>query len=123
VQLRSFYAHPSRVLLALDADSAPLALVALLVTGQVGEVRRLYVTPSQRTGGLGRRLVETLVDQANALGLNRLVLNTLPTMLHAQVLYRSLGFVETEPYVEKPTDGILYFQLLLKITHDKGGWN
>jgi hypothetical protein len=43
--------------------------------------------------------------------------------VHAQALYRSLGFVETEPYVEKPTDGILYFQLLLKFTHDKGGWN
>ena len=110
MQLRSFYADPSRVLLTLNDDGTPIAVVALLVTDRIGEIRRLYVAPQQRTSGLGRRVVETLITQATGLGLDRLVLNTLPTMVHAQELYRSLGFAETDPYVEKPTDGVLYFQ-------------
>lgn len=110
MQLRSFYAHPSRILLALDDDGAPVGVVALLVTDDVGEIRRLYIAPQQRTTGLGRRLVELLIAQASALGLVRLVLSTLPTMVHAQTLYRSLGFVDAEAYVDEPTDGVLYFQ-------------
>ena len=82
MQLRSFYAHPSRILLALNEDGAPVGVVALLVSDRVGEIRRLYVAPQQRTGGLGRRLVEMLITHARELGLNRLVLNTLPTMVH-----------------------------------------
>lgn len=113
MQLRTFYAHPSRILLALNDDGAAAGVVALLVTDRVGEIRRLYVDAHQRTGGLGRRLVETLITQARELGLDRLVLNTLPTMIHAQALYCSLGFTSTEAYVEKPTDGILYFMLQL----------
>ena len=109
MQLRSFYAAPSSILLAFDDANTPVAVVAMLVTGRVAEIRRLYVVPGQRTSGLGRRLTETLLAQARQLDLDRLVLTTLPTMVHAQALYRSLGFVETEPYVDKHTDGVLYF--------------
>lgn len=114
MQLRPFYAHPSRILLALDDEGKAVAVVALRVTDQVGEIRRLYVDPRQRTSGLGRRLVEVLISQATEIGLERLVLNTLPTMIHAQALYRSLGFVPIDAYVDKPTDGVLYFQRQLQ---------
>ena len=114
MQLRSFYATPSSILLAFDDADTPQAVVAFLVTDRVAEIRRLYVVPGQRTSGLGRRLTETLLAQARQLDLDRLVLTTLPTMVHAQALYRSLGFVETEPYVDKHTDGVLYFALDLR---------
>lgn len=116
MQLRLFYAPPSCILLAINDHNAPAGVVALLVTGRVGEIRRLYVDPQQRTGGLGRRLVETLITRATELGLDRLVLNTLPTMIHAQTLYRSIGFTTTDAYVEKPTDGVLYFQRQLRLS-------
>lgn len=115
MQLRSFYAPPSCILLAINDHDAPAGAVALLVTDRVGEIRRLYVDPQRRTGGFGRRLVEALIAQATELGLDRLVLNTLPTMIHAQTLYRSLGFTATDAYVEKPTDGVLYFQRQLRL--------
>ena len=117
MQLRSFYADPSRILLTFDGDATPVAVVALSIADQVGEVRRLYVDPNYRTSGLGRRLVEMLINQATEMGLDLLVLNTLPTMVHAQALYRSLGFTETDPYVDNPTDGILYFQRHLDKRH------
>ena len=110
VQLRSFYAAPSVLMLAFD-DTTPIGVVGLLILPEsTGEIRRLYVVDGRRTTGLGRRLVEQLIERARALGLTRLVLNTLPTMLHAQALYQSLGFIECDPYVYKPTVGVLYFE-------------
>ena len=114
MQLRSFYTAPSSILLTFDDVGTPLAVVAFLVTDRVAEIRRLYVVPGQRTSGHGRRLTETLLAQARQLDLDRVVLSTLPTMVHAQNLYRSLGFVGAEPYVDKPTDGVLYFALDLR---------
>ncbi len=110
VQLRSFYAAPSSLMLAFD-DTTAIGVVGLLILPEsTGEIRRLYVVEGSRTSGLGRRLIENLYEHSRALGLTRLVLSTLPTMLHAQALYRSLGFIECEPYVEKPTAGVLYFE-------------
>ena len=114
VQLRTFYASPSAILLAFDGDGVAVGVVALLVTGSIGEIRRLYVVPGQRASGLGRQLTETLIGVARGLGLERLVLTTLPTMVHAQRLYESLGFITVEPYVDTPTDGVLYFALTLQ---------
>ena len=52
-----------------------------------------------------------LTEHASATGFRRLVLNTLPAMTDAIALYRSVGFVECEPYTEEPLDETLYFDL------------
>ncbi len=38
-------------------------------------------------------------------------MSTLPTMVHAQALYRSMRFDLVGPYVADPADGVLYFAL------------
>jgi putative acetyltransferase len=112
VQLRTFYAAPGFALLA--HDEGPAGCVAFRsLGGNDGEIRRLFVSPNQRTAGLGRRLVTRLIEQAKADGFQRLFLNTLPTMTHAIALYESLGFIPTDCYVGDPTEGILYFSLVL----------
>jgi putative acetyltransferase len=112
VQLRTFYAAPGFALLAQAKE--PLGCVAFRSLGNnAGEIRRLFVSPDQRTGGLGRRLVTRLIEQARADGFQRLFLNTLPTMTHAIALYESLGFTPTDCYAGDPTEGILYFSLVL----------
>ena len=108
VQLRTFYAAPGFALLAYDNE--PLGCVAFRSLGNNdGEIRRLFVTPDQRAGGLGRRLVTHLIGQARADNVQHLFLNTLPTMTHAIALYESLGFTPTDCYSGHPTEGILYF--------------
>ena len=116
VQLRSFYATPGFLALAIaDTTKATSGIVGLIVLAEsTGEIRRLYVAEGSRSAGLGRRLVEDLITRAEHRGLSRLVLNTLPTMVQAQALYRSLGFVECQPYVPTPTAGVLYFELRLR---------
>lgn len=111
VELRSFYGPPGLVLLA-SVDGEPVGCIALRALGSgVGEVRRLFVGEVVRSSGLGRRLVRRLIDAARSAGMRRLVLNTLPTMVHARALYADLGFVETDPYVDDPTAGVHYLAL------------
>ena len=79
----------------------------------VGEVRRLFVDPGYRAGGLGRAVIGQLIGDAASRGIHRLVLNTLSTMAHAVEMYRSIGFTPSEPYLDNPTEGVLFFELAL----------
>lgn len=67
----------------------------------VAEVKRMYVRPKFRQKGIGRALLENLIYEAANIGYSKLVLDTAPFAQEAQALYRSLGFQDTEPYIEK----------------------
>jgi GNAT superfamily N-acetyltransferase len=64
------------------------------------EVRTLYVRPACRGLGIGKQLVEAVLDQARTLGYGTARLDTLAFMHGAQQLYRSLGFYDIEPYLD-----------------------
>ena len=66
----------------------------------VGEVKRMYVAPSVRGTGVGRRLLERLEREARDLGLTRLVLETGTRQLAALRMYRAAGFTDIPPYGE-----------------------
>ncbi len=101
------------MLLAVDDDDeATRGMVGLrAIDDATGELRRLYVLPSHRSSGLGRRLIDRLIGDAAGAGIRRIVLSTLPSMHHALGLYRSMGFTEIAPYVAEPTAGVIYLAL------------
>ena len=63
------------------------------------EIVRMSVSPTARRGGVGRRIVEDLVDRAAARGVERVVLETTSTWTDAIAFYRSCGFEITHTTV------------------------
>ena len=56
----------------------------------------LYVVPARRGQGLGRRLMESALDQARQLGADYMDLGTSENDVAARALYESLGFTNRE---------------------------
>ena len=79
--------------------------------GDICEMKRLFVRPVHRSKGLGRILARFIVDEARKMGYKRMRLDTLPHMVAAITLYKSLGFREITKYRISPTDDAVYFEL------------
>ncbi len=113
------YALPEGGLwLAWDAGAA-VGVIGLrpLELPAVCEMKRLYVEPSGRGSGLGRRLANTAIDAARARGYQAMRLDTIgDTMAAAQAIYEALGFVEIPPYYDNPLPGVRYMELDLTAT-------
>lgn len=114
------YAPPLGLLMLAGPREAALGCIALrplaeaaAAPGAAGEVKRLYVRPAARGTGLGRRLVQTVIDGARAIGYRELKLDTLDRMAEARSLYASLGFRECAPYYHNPIPGAVYMSLVL----------
>ena len=66
----------------------------------IAEIQRMYVPPHFRGKGLGRAIVNRLVEDARQIGYHRLKLESLEFLEAAHQLYRSVGFQNIDPYTE-----------------------
>lgn len=119
VGLPGAYAPPGgRLLLACRGkESAGCVALRPLEPGTC-EMKRLYVRPAYRTGGVGRLLAERVIHEAAMAGYRRMRLDTLPTMEAALQLYRRLGFREIAPYTTNPVEGAVFLELQLDRSPD-----
>jgi ribosomal protein S18 acetylase RimI-like enzyme len=108
------YAGPGGVLLLAWADDLAAGCVGLrpFAPGAC-ELKRLYVRPAFRGLGLARRLTTAALAEARGRRYARILLDTLPGMVEAQRLYRTLGFREIGPYRTNPVPGAKYMELAL----------
>jgi GNAT superfamily N-acetyltransferase len=73
----------------------------------------MYVRPEMRGKGIARALAHRVIDEARAIGYERLRLGTLTTMHEAQALYQSLGFRPVEPYRAFEFGETIFYELML----------
>lgn len=86
------------VFMAEDDDGAAVGCVALLAMDDGGfEIAKMTVAETARGTGVGRRLMDACVDQAEAQGAPRLYLETNSRLTPALSLYQSAGFVQLPP--------------------------
>jgi GNAT superfamily N-acetyltransferase len=64
----------------------------------VGEVKRMYTRPQLRGQGLGRAVLDGLVDWAREAGLHRLILETGTRQHAALAMYERAGWERIEPF-------------------------
>ena len=109
------YAPPDgRLWLATDAAALAGCIALRKVAPGVCEMKRLFVRPEYRGTGLGRTLVESLIDEARKLGYTKMRLDTLAGRMDKAIgLYRSIGFVEIEPYYKTPIEDTKFMELEL----------
>jgi ribosomal protein S18 acetylase RimI-like enzyme len=103
-----------RLLLTFEDDQLAGCIALRKIRTTTCEMKRLYLRPEFRGRGLGRMLVETIIEEARAIGYTQIYLDTLPgKMDQAIALYRSIGFKEIPPYYNNPVEGATFMELRL----------
>ena len=98
--IHKYYPPRGRLLLAkIDGATEGCACMQTLGEG-VAELKRTYVRPAYRGRGIGRALVQALIDDLDAAGYTTLRLDSANFMQEAHRLYRALRFQEREAYPE-----------------------
>lgn len=110
------YASPRGSLLLATVAGEPAGCCALRALDtsdypNAAEMKRLYVRPSYRGMGLGRRLAEEILEQALQAGFESVLLDTLDDMEAARALYDELGFQDIPPYYYNPIAGAHYLKV------------
>lgn len=80
---------------------------------EIAELKRMFVKEKHRKKGLGKELMTRAILLAKELGYKKLRLDTLDTMIPANILYQRTGFKEIEAYRFNPFENVKYFELIL----------
>jgi putative acetyltransferase len=109
-EVEAHYARRGGAFFVLTHDDQVIGTVALArVTDSIAELCRMYLAPSYRRQGLGRRMLDHACDEARRRGFSELHLETASVLVEAIALYRSGGFMPLEePPVGKNCDVAMY---------------
>jgi DNA-binding MarR family transcriptional regulator/GNAT superfamily N-acetyltransferase len=94
---------PAGLLLVARLRGAPVGCGALKLHGDApAEIKRMWVSPSVRGLGLGRRILRELEDGAREAGATHACLETNGSLSEAISLYRAAGYREVDAFNDEP---------------------
>lgn len=106
------YAPPrGRLLLAWGKGQAIGCVALRPLEDGICEMKRLYISPAGRGGGLGHLLAARICQEARAAGYGRMRLDTLASMIAARRVYARLGFRPIPPYCYNPFPDAVFLEL------------
>jgi ribosomal protein S18 acetylase RimI-like enzyme len=73
-------------------------------------MKRLFVNDNYKGKGIGKKLVERIIEEARAKKYEIMRLDTLDIMEKAINLYYKNGFYEIELYYNNPNNGVIYLE-------------
>lgn len=101
--------RPRGTFIVAMSDGLPIGCVGLKGSGgELAEIKRLWVAPSARGLGLGRRLMETAESAARELGMAVLRLDTNSALAEAGQLYRRSGWTEIPRFNDDPYPDLFF---------------
>jgi len=96
-------AEPAGLLLVARLRDEPVGCGALKLHGAApAEIKRMWVAPTARGLGVGRRILSELEEHARRRGVTLVRLETNKTLREATSLYRSAGYVEVDRFNDEP---------------------
>ena len=107
------YAGPAGRLLLAYEDAQLAGCVALRkIDDGVCEMKRLFLREEFRGRGLGRQLIEAIIQEAKQIGYGRMRLDTLPPKMNDAIgLYQTYGFKQIERYYDNPVPAAMFMEL------------
>lgn len=112
-ELRSELSHPRSILAVAETDGGVVGFVHAVTGDELGHVLRLYVAPDHRRQGIGRRLLDHVVDAMAGLGFDRVAALVLAENDPGVEFYRSLGF-QTVDEAETRIGGTAHRELTME---------
>jgi DNA-binding MarR family transcriptional regulator len=101
--------RPRGVFVVAMSDTLPVGCVALKGgAGEIAEIKRLWVAPSARGLGLGRRLMNAAESAARELGIKVLRLDTNSALPEAGQLYRTSGWSQIPRFNDDPYPDLFF---------------
>jgi GNAT superfamily N-acetyltransferase len=88
----------------VDGEAVGVGGLKLLRDG-VGEIKRMFVRPEAQGLGVGRAVLQQLIEDARALDCEAIYLESASFMHRAHALYRSAGFVASDSYAGREFEG------------------
>jgi putative acetyltransferase len=110
------YGPPKGGLFLCYWNDEPAGCIALTAKEQPEycEMKRLYVRPAYRRFGIGRILVNRLIEFALKENYQFMRLDTFERLQSAIRLYETFGFGYIEPYYDNPNKDVVYMEKKLK---------
>jgi ribosomal protein S18 acetylase RimI-like enzyme len=109
--LEEQYSVPHGAIVLAYKDETPVGCVGIRAHAPgIAELKRMFVHPVYRRYKIGIKLLNLALETAVKLNYTFIRLDTLPSMIPAINLYRSMGFYDIPPYRFNPVEGAVYME-------------